>query len=42
MVDVLCVIIKRCNLDWSCCGIVLDSNNGILLIVVFLFSDILY
>ena len=42
MADVPCVIIKRCNSDWSCCGIVLDSNNGILLTVASLFSDTLH
>ena len=42
MADVPCVIIKRCNSDWSCCGIVLDSNNGILLTVASLFSDNLH
>lgn len=42
MADVSCVLIKRCNSDWSCCGIILDSDNGILLTVASLFSDILH
>lgn len=42
MVDDFCVLVKRCNFDLSCCGIVLDSVNGIVLIVVFLFVDILF
>ena len=42
MADDPCVLVKRCNSDWSCCGIVLDSDNGILLTVASLFSDILY
>lgn len=36
-----CVLVKRCNSDLSCCGIVLDSVNGIVLTVASLFLDVL-
>lgn len=41
MADDVCVLVKRCNSDLSCCGIVLDSVNGIVLTVASLFLDIL-
>ena len=41
MADDPCVLIKRCNSDLSCCGIVLDSVNGIVLTVASLFLDAL-
>ena len=41
MADDPCVLVKRCNSDLSCCGIVLDSVNGIVLTVASLFVDIL-
>ena len=41
MADDPCVVVKRCNSDLSCCGIVLDSVNGIVLTVAALFLDIL-
>lgn len=42
MVDEVCILVKRCYFDLSCCGIILDENNGIVLIVVFLFVDLLF
>ena len=39
MADEPCVLVKRCNSDLSCCGIVLDSANGIVLTVASLFLD---
>lgn len=41
MADDLCVLVKRCNSDLSCCGIILDSVNGIVLTVASLFLDLL-
>ena len=41
MADDPCVLVKRCNSDLSCCGIVLDSTNGIVLSVASLFLDLL-
>ncbi|XP_078344468.1 peroxisomal leader peptide-processing protease-like [Oculina patagonica] len=41
MADDRCVLVKRCNSDLSCCGIVLDSVNGIVLTVASLFHDAL-
>ena len=41
MADNPCVLVKRCNSDLSCCGIVLDSVNGIVLTVASLFLDVL-
>ena len=41
MADNPCVLVKRCNSDLSCCGIVLDSVNGIVLTVASLFIDVL-
>ena len=40
MADDPCVLVKRCNSDLSCCGIVLDSANGIVLTVASLFLDL--
>ena len=41
MADDPCVLVKRCNSDLSCCGIVLDSINGIVLTVGSLFLDLM-
>ena len=41
MADDACVLVKRCNSDLSCCGIVLDSANGTVLTVASLFLDLL-
>ena len=41
MVDEVCILVKRCHSDLSCCGIVLDENNGIVLTVASLFADLL-
>ncbi|KAL9959031.1 hypothetical protein ACROYT_G036112 [Oculina patagonica] len=41
MADDPCVLVKRCNSDLSCCGIVLDSVNAIVLTVASLFVDLL-
>ena len=41
MADDPCVLVKRCNSDLSCCGIVLDSVNGIVLTVASIFLDLL-
>ena len=41
MADEPCVLVKNCNSDSSCCGIILDSVNGIVLTVASLFLDVL-
>jgi len=41
MADDHCIVVKRYNSDLSCCGIVLDSSNGIVLTVASLFTDLL-
>ena len=41
MADDHCILVKRYNSDLSCCGIVLDSINGIVLTVGSLFTDLL-
>ncbi|XP_078345321.1 peroxisomal leader peptide-processing protease-like [Oculina patagonica] len=41
MADDRCVLVKRCNSDLSCCGIVIDSVNGIVLTVASLLHDLL-
>lgn len=41
MADSPCILVKRVDSDLSCCGIVLDSENGIVLTVASLFTDLL-
>lgn len=41
MADNPCILVKRFDSDLSCCGIVLDSENGIVLTVASLFTDLL-
>ena len=41
MADNPCVLVKRFNSNSSCCGIVLDSDNGIVLTLASLFTDFL-
>lgn len=41
MADDHCVLVKRYNSELSCCGILLDSENGIVLTVASLFADLL-
>ena len=41
MADSPCILVKRVDSDLSCCGIVLDSENGIVLTVASLLTDLL-
>ena len=36
-----CVLVKRCNSNFSCCGVILDANNGLVLTVASLFAELL-
>lgn len=40
MADDYCILVRRCNSDLSCCGVVLDSDNGIVLTVASLVADL--
>ena len=41
MADEHCVLVKKCNSNLSCCGVVIDGSNGIVLTVASLFADLL-
>ena len=38
--DDYCILVRRCKSDLSCCGVVLDSDNGIVLTVASLIADL--
>ena len=40
MADDYCILVRRCNSDSSCCSVVLDSDNGIILTVASLVADL--